>query len=108
MLKTRFSHFVFLGHGRSFWPILTIVILAFVNLDCFLVHLFFVFLVFFFFEKVYLLFCELSIKIGNHFSILVLCFEPRKSSSFGLILSEEILLGRFLCASDPCSHTSAP
>ena len=72
-------------------------------------HLFvFCFLVFFFFEKVCLLFCELSIKIGNHFSILVLCFEPRRSSFFGLVLSEEILLGRFLCASDPCSHTSTP
>ena len=68
----------------------------------------FCFLVFFFFEKVCLLFCELSIKIGNHFLIFVLCFEPRRSSSFGLILSEEILLGRFLCASDPCSHTSTP
>ena len=85
-----------------------IVILAFVNLDCFLVHLFFVFLVFFFFEKVCLLFYELSIKIGNHFSIPVLCFKPRRSSFFGLVLSEEILLKRFLCASDPCSHTFTP
>ena len=108
MLKTCFSCFVFLGRGHGFWPILAIVILAFVNLDCFLIHLFFVFLVFFFFEKVCLLFCELSIKIGNHFSILVLCFKPRRSSSFGLILSEEILLGRFLCTSDPCSRTSTP
>ena len=108
MLKTRFLRFVFLGHDRGFWPILVIVILAFVNLNCFLIHLFFVFLVFFFFEKVCLLFCELSIKIGNHFSILILCFKPRRSSSFGLVLSEEILLGRFLCASDPCSCTSIP
>ena len=44
MLKTCFLHFVFLGHGRGFWPILAIVILVFVNLDCFLVRLFFVFL----------------------------------------------------------------
>ena len=43
ILKTRFSRFVFLGRGRSFWPILAIVILAFVNLDCFLICLFFLF-----------------------------------------------------------------
>ena len=44
MLKTCFSCFVFLGRGHGFWPILMIIILVFVNLDCFLVCLFFVFL----------------------------------------------------------------
>ena len=66
----------------------------------------FVFLIFFLFEKVCLLFYKLSIKIENHFLIPVFCFEPKRSSSFGLVLSKEILLGKFLCASDPCSHTS--
>ena len=43
MLKIHFLCFVFLCHGHSFWPILTIVILVFVNLDCFFVYLFFLF-----------------------------------------------------------------
>ena len=44
VLKTCFLCFVFLSYGHGFWPILTIVILVFVNFNCFLVYLFFVFL----------------------------------------------------------------